>query len=334
MSLLLTTGSVPRAQRREYWTDMICDAYVHLECDYPEGSAFASGAGAAGSQGDDGGFEGSILCDEFASLRLSVVSSHPQFVQRTPRQIARGTQDYFLVSIQARGRGIVRQDGRTAVLQPGDFALYDSTRPYELVFEDRFEQMVLMLPGEQLRSQLRDTEQLTATAVSGRQGAGHLMITMLHTLRADIDSLQPASAAAVADGVLNILAAGLRTLPAARRQGISDLTTYHLLRIKRFVREHLRDPQLSVPMIAAGLNLSAGHVHRLFQNEPLPIGHFIWSERLEACRNDLLDPAMAGRSIGDIAYGWGFSDAAHFSRTFRDRYAMSPREMRAGARRG
>ena len=33
-------------------------------------------------------------------------------------------------------------------------------------------------------------------------------------------------------------------------------------------------------------------------------------------------------SITDIAYRWGFSDAAHFARMFRERFGMSPRRYR------
>ena len=29
-----------------------------------------------------------------------------------------------------------------------------------------------------------------------------------------------------------------------------------------------------------------------------------------------------------IAFGWGFNDAAHFSRAFRERFRRSPREWR------
>ena len=50
------------------------------------------------------------------------------------------------------------QDGRVATLLPGDFALYDSTRPYELIFDEPLQQYVLQLPGAVLRSRLRDTE--------------------------------------------------------------------------------------------------------------------------------------------------------------------------------
>jgi hypothetical protein len=30
---VLTTDDVPRQQRLEYWTDAICEVFVHLECD-------------------------------------------------------------------------------------------------------------------------------------------------------------------------------------------------------------------------------------------------------------------------------------------------------------
>ena len=314
MGQLLTTSSVPHEQRLAYWTDMICDVYVQLACD--------------ALRRDD--FSGSIQSHSLAHLKLSVVESGPQRVLRTPGQISRASEDYFLVSMQTRGSGVVRQDGRVAVLRPGDFALYDSTRPYELAFGADFQQMVLMLPGNQLRSMVRNTENLTASPVSGRKGAGHLMITMLETLRQDIDSLQPASAAAVANGVVAILVAGLHTLPAASRPGVSDLTGYHLARIRRLVDQRLSDPLLSVTTIAAELQLSIGHVHRLFQNEAMPLVHYIWNRRLEACHRDLLDPARAGHSIAKIAFSHGFNDAAHFSRSFRRRFGSSAREHRSG----
>ena len=315
MNQLFSTDAVPRDQRLAYWTDMICNVYVQLGCD-------------AVRKDDSGNFEGSIRQHTLPSLDVSVVNSGPQKVMRTPGHISRSGDDYFLVSIQARGRGVVRQDGRDAVLAAGDFALYDSTRPYELLFDDSFEQIVLKLPGERLRSELHDTEALTATTVSGREGAGHLLLGMIRTLREDIDALQPASALAVANGVQSILVAGLQTLPAARSPGLSSLTAYHLARVKRRIDEQLADPSLSVGSLAAELGVSSSHIHRVFKSEPLTPSQYIWERRLEACSRDLLDPRLAGRPVADIAYGRGFNDAAHFSRTFRERFGCSPREWR------
>lgn len=315
MNQLFSTDAVPRDQRLAYWTDMICNVYVQLGCD-------------AVRKDDSGNFEGSIRQHTLPSLDVSVVNSGPQKVMRTPGHISRSGDDYFLVSIQARGQGVVRQDGRDAVLAAGDFALYDSTRPYELLFDNAFEQIVLKLPGERLRGELHDTEALTATTVSGREGAGHLLLGMIRTLREDIDTLQPASALAVANGVQSILVAGLQTLPAARAPGLSNLTAYHLARVKRRIDEQLADPSLSVGSLAAELGVSASHIHRIFKSEPLTPSQYIWERRLEACSRDLLEPRLAGRPVADIAYGRGFNDAAHFSRAFRERFGCSPREWR------
>jgi AraC-like DNA-binding protein len=312
MNQLLTTDSVPREDRLAYWTDMICSVYVQLGCD-PVHT-------------DD--FNGAIRSQTLPCLDLSVVSSGAQSVLRTPGHIARSSDDYFLVSIQTVGTGVLRQDGRDAMLSPGDFALYDSTRPYELLFRDSFEQIVLKLPGDHLRSVVRETEKMTATTVSGREGAGHLLIEMVRTLWDDVAALQPASALAVANGVLNILVAGLQTLPAASRPSLTNLTAYHIARIKRLIDQRLADPELSVDSIARELGLSVGHMHRLFKSEAVPLFHYIWNRRLEACSRDLLDPRLRGSSISQIAYGRGFNDAANFSRAFRERFGCSPREWR------
>jgi len=313
MPRLLSTADVETRHRLAYWTDMVCDTYVQLECDAGDGAA---------------GIDGEITADRLATLELSRVTATAQRVRRTPAKIARASEDFFLVSIQAEGCGVVSQDGRDAVLAPGDFALYDSTRPYELRFDGAFQQYVLMLPGPTLRTALRETERLTATAVGGGRGAGHLMIGMIRTLAADIDTLAPESAVAVADSVTQILIAGLSGLPAARRQPVSQLTTYHREQIKALVRARWRDPGFGVADIARELRLSPSTLHRAWAGEACSLSDWIWAQRLDAARRDLCDPALAARSVSQIAYASGFNDAAHFSRAFRARFGCAPRELR------
>ena len=79
----------------------------------------------------------------------------------------------------------------------------------------------------------------TASTVSGQRGAGHLMIGMIQTLAADISTLAPESAAAVAESVTQILIAGLSALPAAKQQPVSQLTAYHREQIKACARSRL-----------------------------------------------------------------------------------------------
>src|SRR5919206_141478 len=85
------------------------------------GGEFAMGEAADEAEAGESG------AGPLATLELSGVTATAQHVRRTPSLIAAAAEDYFLVSIQTDGAGALVQDGRTAVLAPGDFALYDST---------------------------------------------------------------------------------------------------------------------------------------------------------------------------------------------------------------
>ena len=62
--------------------------------------------------------------------------------------------------------------------------------------------------------------------------------------------------------------------------------------------------------------------------EQTPFRGYVQTQRLERCKRDLADPAYQARHIGEIAFAWGFNDLAHFSRIFKQRFGVSPREWR------
>ena len=311
MARVLSTAQVDARDRLAYWTDAVCDAYVQLDCSVPSDEAVS----------------GEIRINTLATLELSKVTATAQRVRRTPSLIARAAEDYFLVSIQIAGVGVVRQDGREAVLAPGDFALYDSTRPYELDFAADFQQYVLMLPRPTLHAAPRRTETLTARPVRGSRGAGHLTIQMIRTLGETLDELEPASAAAVAQSVEHIVMAGLSTLDAAAPAPEPEQAARRE-QVKACARARLHDPGLTVATLAAALHTSVSTLHRAFADEPYTISEWIWAQRLDGVRADLCNPALRARTLTELAFSWGFVDASHFSRAFKARFGCSPRELR------
>jgi AraC-like DNA-binding protein len=103
---------------------------------------------------------------------------------------------------------------------------------------------------------------------------------------------------------------------------------YHQDRIKQFARLNLGNPELSVELIADAVGLSPRQIHRLFANEEMSLMRWVWVQRLEQCYRELVQDVSAQRTISEIAYAWGFNDQAHFSRTFRKHYGVSPRSLR------
>lgn len=61
---------------------------------------------------------------------------------------------------------------------------------------------------------------------------------------------------------------------------------------------------------------------------------YILRRRLEECARQIGNPAWNAHTLTEIAFSWGFNSAAHFTRTFRERYGLAPREYRRVAQRG
>jgi AraC-like DNA-binding protein len=100
-------------------------------------------------------------------------------------------------------------------------------------------------------------------------------------------------------------------------------------RVEHFIETHLSEPTLSPALIAAAASISVRHLHRIFAAKGCTVREWIRERRLERCRTDLADPRLREQNITDIAFDWGFSDLAHFSRCFKQVFGVSPREFRA-----
>jgi AraC-like DNA-binding protein len=60
----------------------------------------------------------------------------------------------------------------------------------------------------------------------------------------------------------------------------------------------------------------------LFSDRGTTISDYIRHARLQHCRQEL--ETMAGKTITDVAFSWGFSSSSHFSRVFREYFGVAP----------
>jgi AraC-like DNA-binding protein len=99
-------------------------------------------------------------------------------------------------------------------------------------------------------------------------------------------------------------------------------------RIRLFVREHLRDRELSPESIASAHHISVRLLYRLMADAGLQLEQWVIDQRLEGARRDLVSAAGRHKSIAAIAHQWAFATPSHFTRRFRAKYGMTPREWR------
>ena len=309
----LTTKAVEKQYRGAYWNDMICDVYVELEC----------------AQLPKQDFFGAIEQHDVGGLELSSVKTDPHQVIRTPKQIAKSVNDYFLISMQIEGSCHIHQDGRDAILQPGDFALYDSTRPYSLLFPNAISQIVMKMPRATLKQRISLPETLTATRISGDKGIGKIVGRLIVSLERQAMGLSPVTHQPIAENTLGLLATALNDQVGVKSFNQSEVKRAQLQRIKLYILDHLCESDLSVETISGAHRISPRYLHILFESEQSTVTRWIWEQRLIHAKKELCDPRQLGKTITQICYRWGFNDTAHFSRSYKRRFGYSPRAERS-----
>jgi AraC-like DNA-binding protein len=312
MAIQFTTDDSPGHRRLALWQDIVCDVYVQLDCRSDLGSAFHGKVSQAPL--------GRAVCTE--------VSSDRQRVFRTPSRIARSDADFILVALGRNGVGAVLQDGRETVIHPGEFALYDTTRPYEWQFNDAFTQTVFKVPRDMLHRRIGGTDVLTAVTFTPDRPLVRLAYDFICQLCQSAGEIEESHAAALSEQALDLLAMPLSERLGARPLSASTHRSLLLYRLKAHIRAHLSDPKLSLSDTAAALGISPRYANDLLADEQTSFQRHVLTERLAQCKRDLSSPTLAHRHVGEIALAWGFNDLSHFGRAFRAHFGMSPRDWR------
>jgi AraC-like DNA-binding protein len=276
-------------------------------------------------------FRGRVLSASIGAVQLSNVAvSGDVTVRRTPQLIERAADEYFKVGVQLRGRSVVSQDDREAVLTSGDYAVWDTTRPYALNRNGTNEMLVVMFPREMISLSPQRLSGLTARRISRRHGLAASVSPFLVELGKRVHSLNHSGGLYLADAVLDMLASSFAE-QLSRGEPVEAGGSGWYLRVRAHIEQRLADPDLTVPTVAAANHISVRYLQKLFEAEGETATGWIRARRLAHCRRDLADPQFAQLPVSSIAARWGLVNAAHFSRLFKSAYGLSPTEFRAQA---
>ncbi|MEU9173775.1 helix-turn-helix domain-containing protein [Streptomyces sp. NPDC048420] len=313
MAVVLSTDSVPPSERLAYWHDAVWRTFVPLDVTAPK----------------DEPFSGAVTTERLGCLQISTVDADRELVRRSRRLIAESSDDYMLVGLQTCGSGVVVQDERSAPLSPGQFAFYDTTRPYTLHFPSRFEMVVFQMPRQSLGLPESDLRRITGVTIGPEQGLASMVAPFLSKLTAEAATCRPEVAELLARNVTDLLSTVITEQLGRDLAGTDAAQHTLLLRIRTFIDAHLTDADLSAETIAAAHHISVRHLQRLFQAQGATVSGWIRGRRLEECRRELGRSRRSRPAVAAVAHRWGFLSAAHFSRAFRTAYGMSPREWQA-----
>jgi AraC-like DNA-binding protein len=271
-------------------------------------------------------FDGNMLSGEFGPVRLCRITarSHPE--GRPGRHTAERSIASYKLVFQLRGTVHLEQGARRTVLRPGQWSIYDVSRPYTMCNMEETDQLAIILPQ---RKEFDFAQQLLRAAIDESFEISGMSTVLFNTARTALD--QAASIGNASNAELGEMLSELAKLAVnAHVRSRPRVTTQETARdrIKAYVLRNLSDEDLNLDRIACALHCSKRYLHKVFSDGEGTLTQFIWDMRLERCREDLLDPRLAGCSITQIAFSWGFTNSAHFSRAFRNRFGCSARTYR------
>lgn len=282
--------------------------------------------------GAEGSFVSSFVTREMGALRLTEAaasSSFPYIGQLRREHIPPNSPDQFVLLITRTGRARHTQFGRSDITTPGKMILLDACAPYQLQPELSLSSLHIMIPGAPLRAAVGVPEEYCGIAIDAAQGLNAMFRDFLHGLWREFDHVNDEQKELLSSECLNLLVASLKTIEGrARVVPLPRRDDEHFERALRFIDANLSDPSLGAAQVARALRLSDSRLHAIARSKGSSIGQTILDRRLERCSRALLDPRCRHRGVTQLAFDWGFKNATHFSRTFKAKFGVSPRDYR------
>lgn len=315
--LTFNTDDLPAHQRIQNWNDMSSAATTPLVVDPL----------------DKQNFSARLHLADLGRLKISEIRSTASIVRHSKQHVAISREPQFLIALQLQGACRFRQLGSETLLRRGDFALFDSTVPFDVLTTGPHRLLVLGFPHHILRRSISCPEAVLGLWMPGDTQLSGLVSRFIRSFWSDYrDRLDAVPLPQITIAILHLVGSAY-SLPEARLDSSSTSAVWRV-RIKEHIEAHLDNDDLTPAQVAAALHISTRYLHHLFDNGDETIARHIQNRRLEECAEALTDPTQRGRTVTEIALSHGFNNPSHFSRVFRARYKTTPREYRAAAHAG
>ncbi|HEY9039929.1 MAG TPA: helix-turn-helix domain-containing protein [Roseovarius sp.] len=305
-----TTAGLAADQRAVHWNSAIADAY------FPLALRFAKPLD----------FHGKLDKTRIGRTQLSRLRSEPVQYERLGGHIRSAEKEDYLITIPQGATVEFRQLGRDVSCDPGGFIIERGDEPYRFSYQRPNDLYVLKVDKSDLAERIRQPDQHCARVFDGTQGIGALFVEMVRQAHSHATSADTNACEVVSRQILELLALAIKNEAGATGSMSSCVRAAHLLRIEKFIHENIRNPDLSPDLVASACGISKRYLHDLFKDVNGTVAQQIRDKRLSAAKTFLRE--RPGLAIAEVAYRYGFTDQAQFSRLFKTKFKITPTEYK------
>ncbi|WP_244670453.1 helix-turn-helix domain-containing protein [Rhodoplanes elegans] len=247
--------------------------------------------------------------------------------ERNLAQIVTQGVDHILIGLQISGMmQLTRPGSGTGVIRPGDVFVLDLAQSIKLA-TDGTSAVQICIPRRRFDDQTR------------RSGLRHMQIlpsqsSPLFKLLADhLLNMRGCLSRAGSEQRNLLTSAALAICNAAFMPGYaapSSLPVATAIEIKQFIEDNIQNSDLGIDLVRARFGLSRTPLYKLFENDG-GIASYIRNRRLVRAMRLLAGVEGGPRQrVSSVAYACGYESEKVFSRAFRRRYGVNPRDVTRG----
>jgi AraC-like DNA-binding protein len=315
-----STDDLPPNDRVRFWCDNFAKhAHSITPGEIPDPETFS--AEASGS-----------VAGEFALLDIR---SGLERVQRTAADVARDKIDAFFIRRYRRPAiwRVASGDMPVELVhEPGDFCVSSAEWRFDAESNGPASFDILVIPRAALSPLLAGGRLARPFRLPGASPLGSLLGTATDAAKAQMPLLADELGEAVLRNLCGLVALACGAFDEATDQGRDSPRSAQLAAARRHVDLHLADPGLTPANAAAALGISPRQLHRLFEPTGSTFARYVLRQRLLQCRDTIAGVTGTGRSVTDIAFGWGFNSMATFYRAFVSEFGNPPAMLRVASR--
>ncbi|WP_016997476.1 helix-turn-helix domain-containing protein [Kocuria atrinae] len=317
-----STDVVAFYRRIDYWQDVVTGSFARC---------------AVRVSSTDETFYSRMVTGNLGPVTVSLAeyqASSGYEITRTSRHVRQEETDDFLLQLHLSGGeiGLSQMDRTATIERPGDFSVLDDSVPSTLYCPPRSSARAVTasMSRSLLAEKVPRLRDITALHIDGQTGTGQLLSSMVVGLASNLETgwLSGTSSARLSNAFIDVLAVALLEAQGSTERRPDTYTAGLLESIYRFVEKNLSRSDLTPRLVADAHHISLRYLHRLFEKEDATLGEWIRNRRLDGASRQLIDPAYQHIPVSKIGGHWGFPDPSAFSRAFRARFDMPPRDYR------
>ena len=268
---------------------------------------------------------GKLSIIDTPSVRYGAVTCDPIRVNRRRNHLALSENDFYFIPIPLKAPLSLSQRGKEASIAPGEFSVISTNEPYCYIQNTKNTHLTLRIKGEVARNRIPFLDDFAATKFTSKNPIVSVFTKFVGSIISKKAMLDPRAAEQLVPHLMDLLALAMQDGFKSNCHDESIVRLSHLRRIFQSIEDEISNEALSIGVISKKLGISKRYIQKLFSSRACTLSETIRERRIAMAKRWLSDPSRNSLSIATVGFSVGFSDPAHFSRTFKESVGMSPK---------